>query len=71
MIVNHPLTRTAREKAAIAGALALMACGVATLAFELDNEWTMPASLIVAAICSLVALRNILDMQTHRGKGSR
>jgi hypothetical protein len=60
MIVNHPLTRAAREKAAIAGALALMACGVAGLAFELQNEWTLPGSLIVAAACSFVAVHNIL-----------
>jgi hypothetical protein len=71
MNANHPLTRTAREKAAIAGALALMACGVAGLAFELENAWTLSGSLIVAGICSLVALRNILDMQTHQAKGSR
>jgi hypothetical protein len=40
MIVNHPLTRAAIENAAIAGALALMACGVAGLAFELGVRST-------------------------------
>jgi hypothetical protein len=71
MIVNHPLTRTAIENAAIAGALALMACGVAALAFELENEWTLPASLIVAAICAWWAVRNIRIVRRHRVKGSR
>jgi hypothetical protein len=71
MIVNHPLTRTAREKAAIAGALALLACGVAGLAFELENAWTLSGSLIVAGICSLVAVRNIRIVRRHRVKGRR
>jgi len=32
---------------------------VAGLAFELENEWTLPASLIAAALCSALAVRNI------------
>jgi hypothetical protein len=59
MNVNHPLIRTARVNAGIAGALALMAYTVAALAFELENKWTLPASLIVAAICSVLVVRNI------------
>jgi hypothetical protein len=64
MNANHPLIRAAlvREalvNAAIAGALALAACGVAGLAFVFENAWTLSGSLIVAAICSLVAIRNV------------
>jgi hypothetical protein len=42
---------------------ALAACIVAVLAFELENAWTLPASLIVAAICSAVAVRNLFALQ--------
>jgi hypothetical protein len=64
MNANHPLIRAALARAAlvnvaIAGALALAACTVAALAFELENEWTLPASLVIAAICTVVTLRNI------------
>jgi hypothetical protein len=74
MNADHPLVRAALARvalvnAAIAGALVLTACTVAALAFELENRWTLLASLVVAAVCSLVALRNILTMQTYRGKG--
>jgi hypothetical protein len=34
-------------------------CTVAALAFELENEWTLPASLFVAAICSVLTVRNL------------
>jgi hypothetical protein len=64
MNANHPLIRAGVARAAlvntaIAGALALMACTVAALAFELENKWTLPASLIVAAICSVLTVRNV------------
>jgi hypothetical protein len=64
MNANHPLMRARLLRAALAsvaipGALALMACGVAVLAFELENVWTLSASLVVAAICGLVAVHNI------------
>jgi hypothetical protein len=57
--MNHPLI-TALVNAAIAGALTLAACGVAALAVELNNAWTLSGSLTVAAICSLMAAHNIL-----------
>jgi hypothetical protein len=63
MNVNHPLIRAALVNVAIAGALALAACGVAALAFEFENEWTLSGSLIVAAVCSVLAVRNVY---THR-----
>jgi len=56
--------------AAIAGALVLAACTVAALAFELENEWTLPTSLIVAAICSVLTVRNIYTYR-RRLKGIR
>jgi hypothetical protein len=76
MNADHPLVRAALVRAAlvnaaIGGALVLAACTVAALAFELENRWTLLASLVVAGICSLVAVRSVLDMRTHRGKGIR
>jgi hypothetical protein len=71
MIANHPLMRTAIEKALIAGALALMAFCVAALAFELRNRWTLSGSLIVAGICNLVAVYNICIAWKHWGKSIR
>jgi hypothetical protein len=64
MNADHPLVRAALARAAlvnvpIAGALVLAACTVAALAFELENAWTLPASLIVAAVCSVLAVRNL------------
>jgi len=47
-----------------------MACGVAGLAFELENAWTLSGSLIVAAICSWFAVHNICIYRRHL-KGSR
>ncbi len=68
MNANHPLMRARLVRAAFAGvavpgALALAACIVAVLAFELENAWTLPASLIVAAICGGVAFRNLYALQ--------
>jgi hypothetical protein len=68
MNANHPLTRARLVRAALAsvavpGALALAACGVAALAFELKNEWTLPASLFVAAACGGLAVRNLYALQ--------
>jgi hypothetical protein len=57
--MTHPLI-TAIVNAATGGALALAACGVAGLAFELENAWTLSGSLTVAVICSLAAAHNIL-----------
>jgi hypothetical protein len=51
-------------------ALALAACIVAALAFELGNAWTLTASLIVAAICSVLAVRNLIALQ-RRLNGAR
>jgi hypothetical protein len=64
MNANHPLIRAGLVRAAlvnasVAGALVLAACTVAALAFELENEWTLPASLFVAAICSVLTVRNL------------
>lgn len=63
MNANHPLVRAALRDAlpgvAIPAALALAACGVAALAFELKNEWTLLASLFVAGACSGLAIRNL------------
>jgi ABC-type uncharacterized transport system permease subunit len=64
MNANHPLIRAGLARAAlvnvaIAGALVLAACTVAALAFELENEWTLLASLFVAAICSVLTVRNL------------
>jgi hypothetical protein len=59
MNFNHPAVRAALLNAAIAGALMMVAGGVAGLAFELENKWTLPASLIVAAVCSSLAVHNI------------
>jgi hypothetical protein len=75
MDANHPLMRAGRARAAlvnvaIAGALVLAACAVAALAFELENKWTLPASLFVAAICSALAVRNIYNYRRGR-KGIR
>jgi hypothetical protein len=61
--MTHPVT-TAFVNAAIAGALALAACGAAALAFELRNVWTLSASLILAATCGVVAVHNILIYRT-------
>jgi hypothetical protein len=68
MNANHPLMRARLVRAAlpslaVPGALALAACGVAALAFELENEWTLPASLFVAAVCSVLAIRNLYTLQ--------
>jgi hypothetical protein len=68
MNANHPLARARLVQAAlpgvaVPGALALAACGVAALAFELENAWTLTASLIVAAICSVLAVRNLVALQ--------
>ncbi len=68
MNTNHPLIRARLVRAALAsvavpGALALAACGVAALAFELKNEWTLTASLLVAAACSVLAVRNLYALQ--------
>jgi hypothetical protein len=75
MNANHPLARARLVRAAfpslaVPGALALAACVVAALAFELENAWTLPASLIVAAICSGVAIRNLYGLR-RRLKGLR
>jgi hypothetical protein len=68
MNTNHPLMRARLVRAALAsvavpGALALMACIVAALAFELANAWTLSASLIVAAICSVLAVCNLYALR--------
>ena len=68
MNANHPLMRARLVRAALAGvavpvALALMACIVAALAFELENAWTLTASLVVAAICSVLGIRNLYALQ--------
>ena len=57
--MNHPLI-AALVNAATAGALALAAGGVASLAFELENAWTLSGSLTIAAVCSLMAVHNVL-----------
>jgi hypothetical protein len=61
---NHPLIRAGLARAAlvnvvVAGALVLAACTVAALAFELENQWTLPTSLFVAGACSFLAARNL------------
>jgi membrane protein YdbS with pleckstrin-like domain len=68
MNANHPLIRAglARDalvNVAIAGALVLAACMVAALAFELQNEWAMLPSLIVAASYSVVT---VYTLYTYR-----
>jgi hypothetical protein len=68
MNANHPLIQAGLVRAALAsvvvpGALALAACGVAALAFEFENEWTLSGSLIVAAICSVLAVRNLYALR--------
>ncbi len=64
MNANHPLIRAGLVRAAlanlaVAGALLLAACIVAALAFELENAWTLAASLFVAAVCGVLTVRNI------------
>jgi hypothetical protein len=56
--------------AAITSALGLIACGVAALAFELENEATLHASLIVGAMCSVFTVRNLYTYARNL-KGSR
>jgi hypothetical protein len=68
MNANHPLMRArlvreAFASVAVPGTLVLMACIVAALAFELENRWTLTTSLIVAAICSVVTVRNLIALQ--------
>jgi hypothetical protein len=62
MNANHPLVRAglaALVNTAIAGGLVLMAGAVAALAFELENERTLLASLIVAANYSVLTAHNL------------
>ena len=64
MNANHPLIRAGLARAAlvnvaIAGALVLAACTVAALAFELESKWTLPASLFVVGVCSVLAIHNV------------
>jgi hypothetical protein len=68
MNANHPLIRAGLVRAALVsvavpGALALAACSVAALAFELENKWTLSASLFVAAVCSVLAVRNLYTLR--------
>jgi hypothetical protein len=75
MNANHPLVRARLVRAAlgnvaVAGALTLAACGVAALAFELENKWTLFASLFVAANYSVVTTYNLYASR-RRLKGIR
>jgi hypothetical protein len=65
-LMRARLLRAALASVAIPGALALMGCGVAVLAFELKNVWTLSASLVVAAICGLVAVSQHSHLPAHR-----
>jgi len=69
-MIDQTLARTAIANAAVAGALALMACGVAAQAFGLENGWTLSASLIVAATSIFLSVHNILIARRRR-KGMR
>jgi membrane protein YdbS with pleckstrin-like domain len=75
MNANHPLVRAglarvALVNVAIAGALVLAASMVAALAFELEKEWTLLASLIIAANYSVVTAYT-LHTYRRRLKGIR
>jgi hypothetical protein len=66
MKVDHPLTSPALRgdalvDSAMAGALALLAYGVAALAFVVKSEWYLSGSLIGAAIWSLVAVKPLVS----------
>jgi hypothetical protein len=59
MTTDEIMMRTAIRNAAVGVVLTVAFCGVAIFYFETGRWWFVSISLVLAAVCSLLPVRNI------------